>query len=256
MDLGLRGKRAVITGATRGIGRAIAETFAAEGADVAICARNPAQVQEAVAALKRKGVNAVGGAVDIADGPAFKAWIAEAGRALGGIDILVPNASALAFPSSEKSWEAGFQIDILGTVRAVDAAKPFLEQAAAARGDAAIVIIATSGVAEAQAESPYHAVKASLIHYAKGLARQYAALHLRANVVSPGTVYFKDGVWNLVEKNDPQRFEATLKRNPTGRMATPQEVANAVVFLASPASTFTTGINLLVDGAITARVNY
>jgi 3-oxoacyl-[acyl-carrier protein] reductase len=256
MDLGLRGKRAVVTGATRGIGRAIAETFAAEGADVAICARNPEQVQEAVAALKRTGVNAFGAAVDIADGPALKAWIAAAGRALGGIDILVPNVSALAIPSTEQSWEAGFRIDILGTVRAVEAAKPFLEQAAAERGDAAIVLIATSGASEAHLESPYGALKASLIHYAKGIARQYAAKRLRANVVSPGTVYFKDGVWARVEKSDPQRFDMMIKRNPTGRMATPQEVANAVVFLASPASTFTTGVNLLVDGAITARVNF
>ena len=256
MDLGLRGKKAVVTGGTRGIGRAIAETFAAEGADVAVCARNPAQVQETVAALKRTGVNAFGAAVDIADGPAFKAWIADAGRLLGGIDILVPNASALAIPSTEQSWEAGFRIDVLGAVRAVEAAKPFLERAAAERGDAAIVLIASTSAAQTDGESPYGAVKASLIHYAKGIARQYAAKRLRANVVSPGTVYFKGGVWNTVEQKDPQRFETMLKRNPTGRMATPQEVANAVVFLASPASTFTTGINLIVDGAITARVNY
>lgn len=256
MDLKLKGKKAIVTGGTRGIGRAIAFTLAAEGADVAVCARNSEQVAETVAALKAKGVNAVGGTVDIADGPAFKAWIAEAGRALGGIDILVPNASALAGISNEKSWESGFQIDILGTVRAVDAAKPFLEQAAQARGDAAIVIIASVSAAEAARESPYGAVKAALIHYTKGIARQYAAKRLRANAVSPGTVYFEGGVWHVREKNDPKFFDTMLKSNPMGRMATPQEVANAAVFLASPVSSFTTGINLIVDGALTARVNF
>ena len=256
MDLGLRGKKAIVTGGSRGIGRAIAETLAAEGADVGICARDAAQVQQAVAALRAKGVQATGGVVDIANGPALKAWIAEAGKTLGGIDILIPNASGFGVANTEQAWDAGYQIDILGTVRAVEAAKPFLGRAAAAHGDAAIVIIASTAAAEAQAASPYGAVKAALIHFAKGLARQEAARHLRANVVSPGTVYFKGGVWHRVEQNDPQRFEATLKRNPTGRMATPQEVAHAAVFLASPLSSFTTGINLIVDGAITLRVNF
>jgi 3-oxoacyl-[acyl-carrier protein] reductase len=256
MDLGLRGKKAIVTGGSRGIGRAIAETLAAEGADVGICARDAAQVAEAVAALKAKGVQATGGVVDIANGPALKAWIADAGKTLGGIDILVPNASGFGSANTEQGWDAGYQIDILGTVRAVEAARPFLERAAAARGDAAIVIIASVSAAEAPLASPYGAVKAALIHFAKGLARQDAAKHIRANVVSPGTVYFKGGVWHRVEVNDPQRFDATMKRNPTGRMATPQEVANAAVFLASPVSAFTTGINLVVDGAITVRVNY
>jgi 3-oxoacyl-[acyl-carrier protein] reductase len=256
MDLALRGKKAVVTGGTRGIGRAIAETLAAEGAAVAICARDAAQVAQAVAALQLLGVNAFGGAVDICDGPALKAWIAEAGRALGGIDILIPNASALAIPSTEQNWERGFQTDILGAVRAVEAARPFLEQAAAAQGDAAIVFIASTAAAEAHFESAYGPVKAALIHFAKGIARQQAPKRIRANVVSPGTVYFPGGVWQRVEQNDPQRFEQTLKRNPTGRMAAPREVANAVVFLASPAASFISGVNLVVDGAFTARVNY
>ena len=99
-------------------------------------------------------------------------------------------------------------------------------------------------------------IKAALVHMAKGLARQYAAKKIRVNVVSPGTVYFKGGVWNLVEQNMPKRYQDTLARNPTGRMATPQEIANAAVFLASPASSFTTGSNLIVDGAISNRVNF
>lgn len=256
MDLGLKGKKAIVTGATRGIGRAIAETLAAEGADVAICARNKDQVEEAVAALKKKGVNARGGVVDIADGPALKAWIADMGEKLGGIDILVTSASALAIGNSEEAWKAGFEIDVMGAQRAIEAAMPFLEKAGAASGDASVTIISSVSAAETTNANSYGAVKAAQIHFAKGLAREKAGKHVRVNTVSPGTVYFKGGVWEMVEKNMPAMFKDTMARNPTGRMATPQDVANATVFLASPASSFTTGINMLVDGTITTRVNF
>jgi len=126
MDLQLRGKTAVVTGASRGIGRAIAECLADEGANVAICARNVDQVAEAVKALETKGVKAFGQAVDIADGPALKAFVAKAGETLGGIDILVSNASALVQGNSEDSWQAMFDIDMLGAVRTYEAGRPFL----------------------------------------------------------------------------------------------------------------------------------
>jgi 3-oxoacyl-[acyl-carrier protein] reductase len=256
MDLGLRGRKALVTGGTRGIGRAIVETLAGEGANVALCARDAGQVRDTVAALKTKGVQAFGAAVDILDPAAYTAWIAQAAQQLGGLDILVSNVSAISRPSSVESWELGFRTDVLGSVRAVEAAKPFLLEAAATRGDAAIVFLASTAAAEAHVESAYGPVKAALIHYAKGLARQHAPKGLRANVVSPGTVFFEDGVWGREKRDNPAFFESMVKRNPTGRMATPQEIANAVVFLASPASSFTTGSNLVVDGAFTARVNY
>lgn len=256
MDLGLKGKKAIVTGATRGIGRAIAETLAAEGADVAICARDPDQVKEAVKALKTRGVNVIGGVVDIADGGAFRAWITEAGQALGGIDILVSSAGAMAGQNNEKDWEANFKTDVLGAVRSIEAAKPFLEKAAAEKGDAAIVIIASAGAAEADEEGSYGPMKAALIHFAKGVARQQAPKRIRANVISPGAIYFKGGFWNAVQQNAPELFAAFMKRNPMGRLGSPQEVANAAVFLASPAASFTTGINMVIDGAFTARVNF
>jgi 3-oxoacyl-[acyl-carrier protein] reductase len=256
MDLELKDKRAVVLGGTRGIGRAIAETFAAEGANVGVCARNAEQVTETVAALKNKGVRATGAAVDISDGPALRDWIVRSGNELGGIDILVSNAGAMAQGAGEKDWEANFRLDVLGAVNAFDAARPFLERGAGAHGDAAFVIIASISAAEADSASSYGPIKAALIHYAKGLARQHAKRKIRTNVVSPGTVYFKGGVWNMVETNSPDYFRQALERNPTGRMATPQEIANAAVFLASPVSSFTTGINLVVDGAISRRVNF
>ena len=256
MDLGLKGKTAVVTGGTRGIGRAIADLFAEEGANVAVCARDGAAVAATVEALKAKGVQAWGAGVDIADGAALKAFVTQAGETLGGIDVLVSNASALPIASSEADWKALFDIDIMGAVRAFEAAKPFLEAAGAAKGDAAFLITSSVSAAEASNVSAYGAMKAALIHYAKGVAREGAAKHLRCNVVSPGTVFFEGGVWGNVKANAPAFFDRMIARNPTGRMATPEEIASATVFLASPRSGFTTGINMLVDGAISTRVNF
>ena len=256
MDLQLKGKNAVITGASRGIGWSIAECFADEGANVAICARNAAQVADAVRQLEAKGVKAFGQVVDIADGPAIKAFVTAAGEALGGIDILVSNASALVQGNDEASWKAMFDVDIMGAVRTFEAAKPFLEKAAETNGDAAFLITSSISAAEADNPSSYGAMKAAQIHYAKGVARENAPKKIRCNVVSPGTVFFEGGVWGNVKAGMPQFFDQMLKRNPTGRMATPEEIAAATVFLASPRSAFTTGINMVVDGAISRRANF
>jgi 3-oxoacyl-[acyl-carrier protein] reductase len=256
MDLQLKGKTAVVTGGTRGIGRAIADCFADEGANVAICARNADQVAEAVKALEAKGVKAFGQAVDIADGPALKAFITQAGETLGGIDVLVSNASALVQGNDEASWKAMFDIDMMGAVRGFDAARPFLEKAAAEKGDAAFLITSSISAAEADNPSSYGAMKAAQIHYAKGVARENAPKKVRCNVVSPGTVFFEGGVWGNVKAGMPAFFDQMIKRNPTGRMATPEEIAAATVFLASPRSAFTTGINMVVDGAISRRANF
>lgn len=256
MDLQLKSKRAIVLGGTRGIGRAIAETFAAEGADVAICARNTEQVEEAVAALRKKGVRATGASVDIAKADALKGWVEKVAQEFGGIDALVSNASALTLGAHAEAWESLLKIDILGALNAFEAAKPHLEKSAAERGDASVVMISSVSAAETQNAQAYGALKAALIHYAKGLAREMASKKVRVNVVSPGTIYFKGGVWHMVEQNIPDRFKMAMKANPTGRMGTPQEIANATVFLSSPLSSFTTGANWIVDGAITQRVNF
>lgn len=256
MDLKLKGKKAVVLGGTRGIGRAVAFTLAAEGANVAICARNADQVSATVTALEAKGVTAVGASVDITDGSALKSWIGSAGEALGGIDVLVSNAGAMAHGNSTEAWQKNFELDILGAVNAFDAAHPFLRAGAQENGDAAFVIVSSISAAVAERAAAYGPIKAALIHWAKGLAREHAHARIRTNVVSPGMVYFEGGVWHTREQEDPTYFKQALSANPTGRCATPQEISDAVVFLASPLSSYTTGSNLIVDGAFSNRVNF
>ena len=253
MDLQMKGLNAVVTGGTRGIGRAIAETLAAEGANVAICARKPDEVAAAVAAMAGKGVKVVGEALDVGDGPALKAWVGGVGAAWGGIDIVVANVSALSIGNDEASWKQGFEIDIMGAVRLVDAAMPWLEKSRAA---AIVTISSVSGREIDFAAGPYGAFKAALIHYTQGLAYHLAGKGIRANTVSPGNTYFEGGVWNQIKDGNPKLYADALAMNPTGRMGTPQEMANAVVFLASPAASFVTGTNLVVDGALTRGVQF
>ena len=251
MDLGLKGKRAVVTGGSRGIGRAIAEGFAGEGADVAVCARKADDLAATVAALTAKGVHAHGSAVDVADGAALARWIAAAAGELGGIDALVCNVSALAVGDNADSWEKSFRTDMMHSVNAVAAALPFLEKSAS---PSIVLISSVSGFEVDFAAGSYGAMKAALIHYAKGLSRQLVAKGIRVNCVSPGNTYFDGGIWQTIEKNMPDLFASTLKVNPTGKFGTPAEVANAVVFLSSPAASRISGTNLVVDGALTVAV--
>jgi 3-oxoacyl-[acyl-carrier protein] reductase len=253
MDLGLKGLRAVVTGGSKGIGRRAADIFAQEGAHVAICARNAGEVQATVAGIEAMGVKGYGAAVDVADKQALEGFIAASATALGGIDILVANVSALAVEDNEDAWRKGFETDMMHTVRAANAALPFLEKSKAP----SIVIVSSVSGREVDFTGPaYGAFKAALIHYAQRLAFQLAPNMIRVNTVSPGNTYFDGGVWQHIENNLPDLFKQAMALNPTGRMATPEEIGRGIAFLASPASSFTTGTNLVIDGALTRGVQF
>lgn len=251
MDLGLKGLNVLITGGTKGIGRQCAEIFAQEGANVAICARDNAGVTETIEALKGHGVTAIGRGVDVGNKNALASWVSDSAAALGGVDVVVANVSALAVADDEAAWEAGFNVDMMHSVRLVNAAMPFLEKSSAA----SICLISSVSGREIDFTGPaYGAFKAALVHYAQGLAVKLAPQGIRANTVSPGNTYFEGGIWQNIEQNNTELFADALGMNPMGRMASPQEIARGVVFLSSPASSFTTGTNLVIDGALTKGV--
>ena len=252
MDLGLSGKRAVVTGASRGIGRAIAEALADEGCALAICARNEDGLGEAAERLRAKGVAVAASALDVGDGDALKAWVARAADELGGLDVFVSNTSA-GSGQGEESWYRSFEVDLMGLVRGVEAATPHLE-----RSDAgSVVVVGTTAAVETfRGPNSYGAVKAALLNYASALSQSLAPKGIRCNTVSPGPVYFEGGSWERIKTTTPPFYDQTLAAIPQGRMGTPEEVARVVAFVASPAASLVTGANLVADGGFTKRVDF
>ncbi|SFF40942.1 SDR family NAD(P)-dependent oxidoreductase [Blastococcus tunisiensis] len=252
MDLQLDGARVLVTGGTRGIGRAIVEAFVDEGAVVEFCARDAAEIEATEKALaERSGGRATGARLDVRDGPALTSWVDAAAGRLGGLDAVVANVSALAAGPGEENWYASFEVDLMGTVRLATAALPHLE--ASGRGSI-VAISSVSGRESDFASGPYGTMKTAIVGYVSGLAFQLAGRGVRANVVSPGNTYFAGGFWQAIEQGQPDLYADSLALNPTGRMGTPEEMARAVVFLSSPVSGFTTGTNLVVDGALTRGI--
>jgi 3-oxoacyl-[acyl-carrier protein] reductase len=252
MDLQLKGQRALITGATKGIGRAIADTLADEGCNVAICARNADDVASTVEALKSKGVEAYGASVDVGDGEALKAWVAASADALGGIDALVSNVSGGNAPG-EAGWRANFEYDVLGAVRLVEACTPHLENS----DNASIAMISSTAALEKfMSAGAYNAMKGALIQYAGALAQDVGAKGIRVNAISPGPIYIEGGSWAFIKEKMTPLYDQTVADIPLGRMGSAREVAVQVALLASPLGAFTTATNIVIDGGFTKRIQF
>ena len=254
MDLGLRGKNVLITGATQGIGRRVANLFAEEGANVAICSRSPESVSKAVKEISLiADGRIIGEPCNIKNKDEYEAWIAKMGEALGGVDVFIPNVSAGGGADSEKNWWKNFEIDVLGTVRGVEAVIPLMEE----RGGGAITMISTTAAVETfMVPQAYNAMKAALITYAKQLSQAHGEKGVRVNSVSPGPIYFDGGAWAMIKISNEKFYERTEKTHALGRLGTPEEVANCIAFLSSPAASWVTGVNLVVDGGYTKRVQF
>lgn len=252
MDLQLKGGKAIITGGTKGIGRAIANTLADEGCNVAICARNAEEVDAAVADLAAKGVTAFGQSVDVGDGEALAAWVAASAEAMGGIDIVVSNVSG-GGAQGEESWRRHLEYDMLGAVRLVEASMEHLE----ASDNASIVLISTTAALEKFIQAgPYNALKAAVLQYSGALSQDLAPKGIRVNAVSPGPIFIEGGSWDNIKQHMTAFYDATVADIPMGRMGTADEVAAQVALLASPRASFTTGTNVVIDGGLTKRIQF
>jgi len=248
MDLGLAGLRALIVGGTRGIGRASARAFHAEGAKVAFCGRGA----EGVSALAAELSGTIGFVADAAGPRApFMAAMAHAIEGLGGLDILVTCQTASGMKFDEEGLRANFEADVVGTFRAIEAALPHLKESA---HPAVINIASIAALEEFGGPQTFNSMKTATIVYLHQMAHAHAPV--RFNSISPGPIYEKEGPWGWVEANMPQVFEQTRQSIPLKRFGLPGEVADAVLFLASPRAAFITGTNLVIDGAAKKGVQF
>jgi len=239
-----RGRRVVVCGASRGIGLAIAEGFARAGAAVAICARGAARLELARAGIAALGVPVHAAVCDLADKDAAEGFVAGAAAALGGLEVLVNNASGGLPMGTEEAWATNLAIDLLGSSRALRAALPWLVQ-----GRGSVVNLSTiSAVRHTIWHASYTPVKAALNAYTASLAAQLASQGVRVNAIAPGAVAFPGSVWDAVQRDNPQHHRDLVDSIPFGRMGTPEEIADIALFLASPAARWVTGQVLTADG--------
>ena len=251
MDLGLKGKKVILSGGSRGLGRAALELFAGEGADVAFFSRDAGQVADAKTSLEKHGGKVIADSLDMADG-GYLDWLKKAADGLGGCDIFIHNVSSSG-AGGTGDWDMTFQYDVKGAVDGCAALEPYLE-----KSDAASVILMSSTAAVETFIQPaaFNALKAALLTYAKQLSQAWGPKGIRVNAVSPGPIRFDGGNWSKIEAGMPDFYKATEAQMALGRFGNAEEVARTVVFLSSPASSYTTGTNIVIDGGYTKRVQF
>lgn len=252
MDLGLQGKKVILTGGSRGIGRAALEIFAEEGCDIAFFSRNAEQVAEAVSSLSRHGGKVIGESFDLTNLDAYPQWLRSAAERLGGCDIFVPGASASG-AGATGDWDICFNSDIKGTVIGCETLEPWLETS-----DAGSVVMLSSTAATETFLAPqaFNALKGALLVYAKQLGQAWGCKGIRVNAVSPGPISFPGGNWEAIKAVMPELHAATEAQFALGRWGSAEEVAKTIAFLASPASSYTTGTNIVIDGGYTKGVQF
>lgn len=251
MDLGLKGKKVILSGGSRGLGRAALEIFADEGADVAFFSRDAGQVAETKASLEKRGGKVIGDSLDMAGG-GYLDWLKKAADELGGVDIFVHNVSSSG-AGGTGDWDMTYQYDVKGAVEGCQALEPYLE-----KSDAPSVVLMSSTAAFETFIQPqaFNALKAALITYGKQLSQAWGPKGIRVNAVSPGPVWFEGGNWDDIRKGAPDMYKSFEEATALKRLGRTEDVARAIAFLASPAADWITGTNLIVDGGYTKRVQF
>ena len=246
MDLALRGKAAIVTGGSRGIGRAIALRLADEGAAVAICARGQQALSETETELRRKSVPVYAATCDVSDAAALDRFLEAAHASLGRVDIMVNNPSGLAMADDRSAWESTFKVDLMAAVLASQKVAPWMGRT---RGGAIVHVSSIAGLEALGFPASYGACKAALVSLGKSLALSLAPQKIRVNTVAPGAIEFPGGLWAVTREQNPEFYGAVVKTIPWGRMGTPEEVADVVAFLASERASWVTGACIVIDGA-------
>lgn len=254
MDLGLDGRRALITGGSRGIGRVIADVLADEGCSLALCARNEDQLIQTRNALEARGVKVFAETVDVGDPDAVRTFVSHSAQALGGLDIVISNASPGSLKGDD-SWVESARGDLQAFAVLAESARPLLAESAQG---AVVAISSTSALDVDMPSGPvsFGAIKAAVLHHASALARAYAGDGIRVNTISPGPIEFEGGAWDQVRQQRPQVYDAVKSKLPLGRYGAPEDIANAVAFVVSPRAAFCTGVNLVIDGGLLSRVQH
>jgi 3-oxoacyl-[acyl-carrier protein] reductase len=244
MNLGLKGKNAIVTGASQGIGKSIALSLASEGANVAICARREELLRATEKELIDKGGNVIAQCCDVSENTSLDAFFDSVNNQFGGVDILVNNVSALSLGDEYSDWEASLNVDVLSSVRATRKVIPWMRKS----GSGNILFISSISALEAGSPPAYAAAKAALISYSKTLAVQLAPQQIRVNTITPGSIEFEGGLWEATKKQNPAFYNMVLGSIPSGRLGTPDEIGKVAAFLVSPCASWVTGTCLSVDG--------